>query len=362
MPIVWLTDSTLVVPELDDDFLRSIPRFKQGYIDMYPRMRFGGRIVCASAVRYRSGGASAAADTDSRAALLFSGGVDAFASLIAHMDERPELVTLHGADIGLSDTEGWERVRSHTEQTAHRYGLGCRFVHTDFRTFIDERALNALVRDSGEKYWYGFQSGIGIIGHYAPIAYAAGTELLYIASSVNAADNGSEPCASDLSIDGQVRFCGCRVIHDGYEFTRQDKVRRIVEYSRAGGSAVNLRVCWQSTGGGNCCRCEKCYRTMFELFAEGADPRDYGLLYTQRDIARSEIRLRTNRAFYDPYYWPGLRDHLFSNPAAVIPDGAAWLERCDLTRRPKSPAFVIYGLCRHVGRKLRRIARRLGIR
>ena len=32
LPIVWLTDSTLELPEIDNDFYRSIDKFKQGYV------------------------------------------------------------------------------------------------------------------------------------------------------------------------------------------------------------------------------------------------------------------------------------------------------------------------------------------
>ena len=42
---------------------------------------------------------------------------------------------------------------------------------------------------------------------------------------------------------------------------------------------MKLRVCWESAGGSNCCHCEKCLRTILAIYAEGADPRDFGFDY-----------------------------------------------------------------------------------
>ena len=36
LPLVWITDSVLKLPELDETFSDSIKEFKQGYMDMYP--------------------------------------------------------------------------------------------------------------------------------------------------------------------------------------------------------------------------------------------------------------------------------------------------------------------------------------
>ena len=58
-------------------------------------------------------------------------------------------------------------------------------------------------------------------------------------------------------------------------------MHNIVEYSKKTGVKIPLRVCWQSTGGKNCCQCEKCWRTILEIIAEGEKPRDYDMDYTQ---------------------------------------------------------------------------------
>lgn len=73
---------------------------------------------------------------------------------------------------------------------------------------------------------------------------------------------------SDPRIDSCIQCAGIKTIHDGYELSRQDKVRLIVEHKISTNKNVFLRVCSFNTK--NCCECEKCLRSMLALVAEGA--------------------------------------------------------------------------------------------
>ncbi|MCM1137466.1 MAG: hypothetical protein NC453_02655 [Muribaculum sp.] len=48
LPIIWLSDSTLEVNEIDKDFYESIPNFKMGYTKMYPMLKFKGNYIANS--------------------------------------------------------------------------------------------------------------------------------------------------------------------------------------------------------------------------------------------------------------------------------------------------------------------------
>ena len=53
------------------------------------------------------------------------------------------------------------------------------------------------------------------------------------------------------------------IVHSGAEATRAEKIARL---SRSSVALAHLRVCWQNVGKAyNCCRCEKCLRTMADL-------------------------------------------------------------------------------------------------
>lgn len=268
LPIVWLTDSELKLPELDREFYESIPGILKGYRDMSPMLEFKGKVNAQKLIDNHY-------EPTDEVAALFSGGVDAFATLIAHISEKPTLVTLWGADVKLTDTEGWERVSRHAHDTANQYTLPePLLVRTNFRGILLERALDELVTASGDGWWHGYQHGIAILGHAAPTAYLHRWKTVYIASSFT--PDNKTICASDPTIDNKVNLVSTKVWHDQYDFHRQQKVSHIVAHCRSIGITPMLRVCWITTGGTNCCCCEKCQRTIFALLAEGENPSDYG--------------------------------------------------------------------------------------
>lgn len=329
LPIAWVYDAKVVVSVCDADFLQGIPQIKQGYENMYPMIDFGG-VVTAGRIEDNS-------DERHGAVCLFSGGVDAFNTLIQHVDESPTLLTIHGSDVSLGDAEGWTNVERHVKEVAADFSVDCVSVASSFRLFLDEGKLNRKVSISGDNWWHGFQHGLGILGHAAPVAWRLGKRTVYIASSFTAADKGKVTCASDPSIDNHVRFCGAQVVHDGYEFCRQDKVSNIVRFSRESGVSVSLHVCWESTGGLNCCRCEKCLRTILAIYAEGADPRNFGFDYGDFNELGKYYRRRYATLNTDEFlllrYFPiqeSMRKHYKSRDEVEL--GFRWFYDIDITK------------------------------
>lgn len=327
LPMAWAYDALIAAPVCDADFLSCLPEVKRGYEDMYPMMRFGGELKVGAVEENRRPAEGAIC--------FFSGGVDAFNTLIQHIDERPVLLTMRGADVKLGDTEGWARVRAHGGDVAKDFGVEFHEVASTFRTFLREGVLDKRVSESGDGWWHGFQHGLGLIGHAAPIAYALGKSTVYIASSFTAADKGQYTCASDPTIDNHVRFCGAHAVHDGYEFTRQDKVDNIVAFSRESGIPIRLRVCWESAGGSNCCHCEKCLRTILAIYAEGADPREFGFDYDDPDAVGRYYRRRYSTLAGDDFlllrHTPIQRKMRKKLRAEDLPEGFRWFYEGDMS-------------------------------
>ena len=274
LPVIWLEDAELIVPELDKDFFDCIDNIKNGFRVMYPDVSFCGKITVGKTVE-------APARQKQKPIVLFSGGADATTTLFRHIEEKPLLVTLWGADVPYDKEDGWNTMYPKIQKTADNYELESTYIRSAFRKFDSEHELDKKYRDLlGTGWWYGIKHGIGIIGHTAPLAYLYGSETVYIASSNCPEDGDKVKCASDPKIDNMVRFCGCKTVHDGFELDRQKKVKAIVDFHRSHPEIpVNLHVCWKSTDGENCCHCEKCYRTMAEFWIEGEDPRPYGFGY-----------------------------------------------------------------------------------
>lgn len=287
LPIAWIYDAEIVVPICDEDFYNSIEDFKNGYRDMFPMMDFKGKLTVGKLQKNRP------TLQKNTSAAFFSGGVDAFNTLVSHADENPTLFTLWGADVKFEDISGWRRVESHLKETAQEFNTDFVTIKSCFRRFLDEGILTKAVDKSGDGWWHGFQHGIGIISHAAPAMYALGKRIVYFASSFTEADKGKVTCASDPTIDNFVKFCGCNVVHDGYEYTRQMKIHNITQFAKRTGMHIPLRVCWESSGGSNCCNCEKCWRTILGIYAEGFDPKEFGFEYD--DFSNVVINIHKNQ-------------------------------------------------------------------
>lgn len=305
LPIVWLTDSVLKVESMDKDFYNSIEEFKRGYVNMYPQLEFRGKIEIERLEDNRPD------IPNEKVAALFSGGVDAFATLIAHLNEKPTLLTVRGADIAQDDEEGWLNVTHHIEETSKELGCDFIYISSNFHAILNEYFLNQLIAKSKESWWHGFQHGIGLLGLVAPVVYQKGFKTIYIASTYTKDDH--IPCASHPDIDNYVRFCGAHIVHDQYEYTRQNKLTHICQFLSESHKRISLRVCWKSRGGKNCCVCEKCLRTIYGILAEGINPENLGFPFLEYDKLKQLIQ---KRIIFDPIlitFWIDIQKRFIEN-------------------------------------------------
>ena len=287
LPIIWLNNSTLEIKELDKAFYDCIPNVRKGYETMFPESSFLGNIEVANIVPcdIPSCGGSVA---------FFSGGLDAVNTLINHLPEKPVLMSVWGSDIRYDNAEGWNKVHCGIAEYSETYSLPDIVIRSAFRDFDNEGVLDRkFCEQLQDSWWHGVKHALGLLGHAAPYVYLHGVSTVYIAST-NCPADGPVRCASNPLTDNHVRFANARVVHDGFEFSRQGKVRNVAEYVRRTGSRLPLHVCWESQTGSNCCHCEKCYRTMVGLIAEGEDPLDYGFEHTPRTMPDLQRYLVTN--------------------------------------------------------------------
>jgi hypothetical protein len=227
-------------------------------------------------------------------------------------------------------------------------------MKTSFRRFLDEGVLSDYVFQlTKDNWWYGYQHGIGIIGHIAPLAYQDKIKTVYIASSLTKEDNTT--CASDPTIDNFVKFFGCQVIHDGYEFSRPDKTIRISEYVERTKTPIQLRVCWESEGGSNCCHCEKCYRTILCLIAGKSDPREYGFNYRDDEFTDMMKDFKMRLHFLDITYfavYDSIQKIMRKNyKVNHINQSLKWFYKANLWKELSSMRRILYR-CIRKGKKI----------
>lgn len=295
LPVVWLCNAVVYVSSIDRQFEHSISAIKRGYENMYPYFDFLGEVKPASIE------VNLSSNNIHDSAMFFSAGVDSFSTFLNHKNEYPLLINICGSDISLDDNKGWKAMKRRHFFMKDRFGLDCVSIHSNFRSVIKEGKLSKLVKMSGDNWWHGFQHGIAIIGHAAPLAYKFGIKKLYLASTYTPAVYGKITCASDPSIDNYVEFVQTRVFHDGDERDRFQKIRQIADFHHKTGIVLPLHVCWESKGGENCSSCEKCTRTILALYACGENPKDYG--FNPELISEAVVRRGCKTKYdYENYY------------------------------------------------------------
>lgn len=187
-----------------------------------------------------------------RIASYFSGGVDSFYTLLKHQPEITDIVFVHGLDIPLENTELRQATITALTAIAQKFNVNLVEVETNLREQLSVYAE-----------WGTILHGISLAS--VGLLLQKEFSIIYIPAShdySNLFPWGTHPILDHLWSTEHTRF-----IHDGAEATRLQKVELISKYGTA---LQHLRVCWRNIGGKyNCCKCEKCLRTMISLYGCG---------------------------------------------------------------------------------------------
>jgi hypothetical protein len=188
-----------------------------------------------------------------RTIMAFSGGLDSCCSAWNHhtraMGRRTRTISagvfVHGFDIPVSDVATFERALKKNVEIASSIGMELIPVGTNFREldckWMD--AHGAAIAASLMLWSRHFDSGL--IAASAP--YDVPVERL-----------GSTPLTDRLLSSRKFE-----IVHDGAEFGRPERARVVSHWPEG---LRNLRVCWAGQRlYENCCRCEKCIRTILEF-------------------------------------------------------------------------------------------------
>jgi hypothetical protein len=220
---------------------REIQRIMSGWYPDFHRVRMDSGLS----------GLEAASGTGSVAA-FFSGGVDSFFTLQQHLGTITHLIFVHGFDVPLGDEMQRRRMARNAASVAEQLGLTLVEVETNLRDFGDRHV-------SWPDAYFG--AGLGAIA----LLLSPRFERIYLPASVSYGQlipMGSHPDLDHLWSNG-----GIRIIHDGAEYDRFDKIKSVSGWPIV---ADHLRICYQrGLSGLNCGACRKCLWTMMVLEAIG---------------------------------------------------------------------------------------------
>lgn len=185
---------------------------------------------------------------------FFSLGVDSFYTYIKHSKSKEpikNLIFVHGFDIALENHSFYKETLQKLDGLAKSENIDIFSVQTNLRQFTEKHL---------EWDW---EHG----GAMASIAFLLrqNYEKTYFAGSDSSTQRGRIiPYGTHPLLDPLWKTEHFNVIHDGDEFTRLQKIQKLV--SRSELALTYLRVCNQNLRGKyNCSQCEKCIRTMVDL-------------------------------------------------------------------------------------------------
>jgi hypothetical protein len=194
-----------------------------------------------------------------RSASFFSGGVDSFYTYLKHKTDPVEenridgFILVDGFDINRRNLQLWDRTLANIESVAKTDSVELIVVRSNIQHLVQP----ILVWDYSHG---GCLAAVGLL-------LRGGFHQIYIPSTHSVSEQ--IPWGSNLALDRHWSTESTTFIHDGTEATRLEKV--ISQIAQSPLALRHLRVCFANEKGAyNCGRCDKCLRTMINLFVAGA--------------------------------------------------------------------------------------------
>lgn len=265
MPISWFVGFDVYIEELDETFYNSLKELRSQFEKHHPEITHKGKLIFKKLVNNTL--------TGTNALLLFSGGLDSFESLTRNYEKQPYLISIHGADVEISDTKRWNQFKKLNEEENIIDNSKLSYIESNLRDFYTYK-VDLLINSTS--WWGEIQHGMALLGVLAPMSYKLKANEIFIASSnTNEIDFG---WGSRPEIDENMVWANVKIVHDGYHLRRTGKIENVIDFSKKHNENLYLRVCYSELrNGANCNTCPKCLRTMLGIILAGDDPSKYGL-------------------------------------------------------------------------------------
>jgi len=303
--VAWAIGADIYVKELDRTYLESLGKIKSVMKEWYPKLSFSTNINAEKIVSNSF--------SNKGYGLLFSGGIDSTVSYIRHKDKKPNLIMVEGADIPLANEEFWRDVENKYSGFADQENVKINFIKADIHQFINERLLNAEFGRylTDFSWWGGIHHGICLSGLCAPLSVIENIGTIFFASTHT--QEFTPAWGSHPLIDNEISWGDVKIVHDGYELSRQEKIRIIKNYIENTGHYPSLRVCLCPSHDFNCGKCEKCLRTITALVLENIDPTKCGFNVDKEffsTLKQNFIKGRLSLGENEIFMWKDIQRHI----------------------------------------------------
>ena len=272
-PIVWSTGLTLELDTLDSTFYESLTKIKDLF-SLYYRVSLNG-IIKPQKLYYHN-------NLNDNHMIYYSGGVDATMTLLDLKDRIKDILIMKGFDRPLE-----EMIKKQSKLYFYRIipikDKTLIFVESPNLHNINYTRLNTdfEVYESGMNYWCCYCVGLFTFANAVIPAYLRNNYNIVLSSSYKDEENVIYGASKIIIEHIQTSFC--RMLSYGDNYSRMDKLKRIIQYKEAH-SKVVLRVCKKGGIPNNCCQCEKCARTILGLYVLGETPANWGFNVSEEEF------------------------------------------------------------------------------
>lgn len=303
--LAWAVGSDIRVEELDETYLKALNKVKLIMNKWYPKLSFDTKIDVKKT--------SSNNFSNSGYGLLFTGGIDSSASFIRHKDKKPILISIKGPQTGLAKEKVWENYKRRLIDFAKYEGVEIDLVESNMRTFMDDRLLNAKFGRYLIDSWWVFRHGISLLGLCSPLTAVENIGNLLIASTHTR--EFKYPWGSHPLIDENISWADVHVTHDGYELSRQGKIRYLLknfieQTVEKIGDYPFLKICDLSEP--PCGKCDKCLHAITALVLENIDPNKCGFKISSKtfDYIKQFLIKGNVRATGSMELWKDTQSHI----------------------------------------------------
>ena len=307
LPLCWLQDFTIEVDELDEAFYNSIDEIKKGFMQIYPDVKVGGKVVANKIINNTY-------EPSDKTVCLFSGGVDATFTYLRHRNEHPTIINVWGVDINFDDIKGHKEVDEYCNYFAEQFKTDYICIKSTIRTFVDEAYLNKEMYKLLQDYWWhGAQHSIGLLSLLAPYDYLYKVKTNYIASSFTQKDfeDGVKSITFPV-VDNALKIGSTKMCHDGFDNARIQKIEYICDVCMTENRYIDLKVCFHYVNGKNCSACEKCYRTIIAILIYDTNLERYGFSIKSKNAKNIKYFLDCNEI--GKFRWLPIQNAYNKNP------------------------------------------------
>jgi hypothetical protein len=222
--------------------------------------------------------------------MFFTGGVDSFFSLLRNKERVQFIVNVEGFDVQLSDRERLLEITRWLQHVADECGYRYVIVKTNLRQHFLFQSVRWQITHVAA-----LSSVAHTIRHLGNTMFVASTDVppptwVHLAH----AKLTHQRHGTSSGLDGYWSSNAVKIVNDGSEFSRLDKVRAIGNWILV---QRFLRVCWENNAETlNCGVCEKCVRTQAQLLVAGSLDKvmtmpQGSLLQRIRELPRTDLHL-----------------------------------------------------------------------